>query len=127
MKDKDTTIQELKDVMQKFLKEREWEKHQTPRNTASSIIIEAAELLEHFQWEDSQEKDKQEIARELADVVAYVLSFAIATDIDITEAFEEKMQRNAEKYPAEKFKGKAGLEEYYEAKNQQRNKKQKRS
>ena len=88
---------------------------------ASSIVIEAAELLEHFQWEDPKEEDKQKIARELADVVAYILSFAITSDIDIAEAFEEKMQRNAEKYPAEEFQGKEDLDKYYKVKDQYRN------
>ena len=78
--DDETTIQELKDIVAEFRRERGWDKHNTPRNLASSIIVEAAELLEHFQWGEYSHQDKQEIADELADVLSYCFSLAHTLD-----------------------------------------------
>jgi len=123
MKDKDTTVKELKDLVDKFVEERNWGQHHTPRNVAASIAIEAAELLEHFQWRDPAEESKKEVERELADVIIYCLSFASVSKIDLASAIEEKMERNAEKYPAEMFQNKeAELSNYYKAKKRARKK-----
>ena len=111
MDDSTTTIQQLKDVVAQFAEQRDWEQFHTPKNLSMSIAIEAAELMEHFQWVRPGEVEafdtakKVEIGEELADVVSYCLAFASTMDIDVAAALEHKMARNREKYPAEKFKG----------------------
>lgn len=89
----DGLIRDLK----KFQKQRDWEKFHTPENLAKSISIEAAELLEHFQWQ--KEYDSSEVADELADVLIYCIYMADAMDFDIREIIYDKMKKNAVKYP----------------------------
>jgi NTP pyrophosphatase (non-canonical NTP hydrolase) len=113
MPDQDTTVAALKKVMADFVAAREWERYHDPKNLAASIAIEAAELMEHFQWLRSDElpavrkdpKQMTEIREEIADILAYILSFANAMDIDLSTALQSKMVRNEEKYPAERFRG----------------------
>lgn len=101
----------MKDVIAQFANERDWEQFHTPKNLCMSIAIEAAELMEHFQWTRPEEVDgfddakKLEVQEELADVVAYCIAFANTMNIDIAEAFERKMVKNRKKYPADEFKG----------------------
>ncbi len=112
--DHDTTVWQLRQEMAQFVAERDWEQFHDPKNLAMSIAIEAAELMEHFQWLTSQEaadvlkypEEASEIADELVDVVSFALSFANRCGIDITEATRRKMEANRRKYPVEKFKGK---------------------
>ena len=89
----------------KFQKERDWKKFHTPENLAKSISIEAAELLEHFQW--GKEYDVSEVGEELADVLIYCMYMADALDLDINEIILDKMEKNAKKYPVEKSRGNA--------------------
>ena len=108
--DENTRINDLKLLVQQFVSEREWEKYHSPKNIAISITLEAAELLEHFQWsppapEEINEQKKQEISDELADVLAYAFSLANKLDIDIATAMTEKMKKNRLKYPTEDFQG----------------------
>ena len=104
MNDQTTTIQDLKDQVHQFVTERHWGKHHSSANLAKSICLEAAELLEHYQWDDfSKPEDEREIAWELADIIIYCLSFARVTNIDISEAVTEKLARSAKKYPVELF------------------------
>lgn len=98
-------MEELKEEIIKFQTERDWKKFHTPENLAKSISIEAAELLEHFQW--GKEYDVDEVADELADVLIYCIYMADAMDFDITEIILSKMEKNAVKYPAYKAKGNA--------------------
>lgn len=98
-------MDELKDELIKFQKERDWKKFHTPENLAKSISIEAAELLEHFQW--GNENDEVEVADELADVLIYCIYMADAMDFDIKEIISNKMKKNAIKYPVDKSKGNA--------------------
>lgn len=103
MIDQFTTIQFLRDSVANFNAAREWQDYHAPRNLAESISIEAAELLECFQWGPDwpdRESQKDELADELADVLIYCLSFANVCEIDVTSAVLEKLQKNAEKYPA---------------------------
>ncbi|WP_235935052.1 nucleotide pyrophosphohydrolase [Candidatus Laterigemmans baculatus] len=107
MNDHQTTILELRRLVARFVAERNWEEFHTPKNLAMSLAIEAAEVMEHFQWSTAEEalaaaSDEQkrgEVADELADVLAYLLSLATALQIDLAAALESKMQRNAIKYP----------------------------
>jgi len=101
--DDTTTIQELIDAFTAFRAERGWDKSATPRNLATSIAIEAAELLEHFQWGEDDGLGKQEQADELADILGYCVSFAHAIGIDISTAFFDKLERAKQKYPIELF------------------------
>ena len=114
MHDSSTTIAELKDLVERFVAERDWQPFHDPKNLSASIAIEAAELMEHFQWlridelasVKKDEKAMCEIREEVADIAAYLLSFAYAMGIDIASALEHKMEKNAEKYPVEKYRGK---------------------
>lgn len=98
-------MDEIFEEIIKFQHERDWKKFHTPENLAKSISIEAAELLEHFQWQ--KEYDENEVADELADVLIYCLYMADAMDFDIKEIILDKMKKNALKYPIEKSKGNA--------------------
>lgn len=98
-------MSEIKDLMTKldqFIDERNWRKSQNPKDLAISISIEAAELLEDFQWISSEEalqKNKENIKEEIADVLIYSLMLCSRLDLDVKEIIEEKMLKNARKYP----------------------------
>lgn len=96
-------MEKLKEEIIKFQSERDWKKFHTPENLAKSISIEAAELLEHFQWE--KEYDTEEVADELADVLNYCILMADALDLNIEEIVLNKIEKNAIKYPVDKSKG----------------------
>jgi len=98
-------MDEIKEEIIKFQKERDWKKFHTPENLAKSISIESAELLEHFQWQ--KEYDVSKVAEELADVLIYCMYMADSLDLDIKEIIQNKMKKNAIKYPVKKSKGKA--------------------
>ncbi len=123
MQDATTTIKELKDLVDKFQKERNWDP--PARSLAISVALEAAELLEHFQWDDYEEyrKDKKalqkDLAKELADVMVYALAFAEKTRIDVAEAVREKIKHNEKKYPAHLFQ-RGGVDHYYKIKKRYR-------
>lgn len=113
MRDTQVTIQELKALVQKFVEERDWGQFHNPKNLSIGIALEAAELLEQFQWCSTEAsydqclKHKEAISHELADVVIYALNFARVVEIDLSAAIQEKMILNAQKYPVEKAKGKS--------------------
>ena len=96
-------MDELIQKIIKFQTERDWKQFHTPENLAKSISIEAAELLEHFQW--TKEYDKEEVVDELADVLNYCFLMADALDVDVKEIILKKMEKTAKKYPVEKAKG----------------------
>lgn len=98
------SLVELKEKIDQFNKERDWDKFHSPANLAKSISIEANELLECFQWSDDN-YDIADIKEELADVVNYCIQMASVMDIDIKEIVLEKLERTAKKYPVEKAKG----------------------
>lgn len=108
--DSNTSIDQLKQLVNAFINERNWEKFHTPKNIAVSVVLEASELLEHFQWsppadENIDSAKKLEITEELADVMAYLLSLANVLNIDVSSAMAAKMQKNRKKYPVEQFNG----------------------
>ena len=96
-------MDEIKKEILRFQEERGWKKFHTPENLAKSISIEAAELLEHFQW--GKEYDIEEVAEELADVLIYSLYMADSLKLDVKEIILNKIEKNAIKYPVEKSKG----------------------
>lgn len=115
--DKNTNIQELKDALEDFRNERGWGSSRTPRNLAVSIAVEAAELLEHFQWGEYDKKQKEALANELADIVHYCVEFATTLDIDISTASRAKLEHLKKKYPVELFKpGQPNSEAYFRIK-----------
>ena len=121
MNDRIATISKLKQRIRKFQQERNWNPH--AKNLAISIVIEAAELLEHYQWDDYEEYQKredakrEEIEKELADVIIYCLEFAIKNGIDVAQAVEKKLKLNEKKYPARLFRGKQAGDHYYKIKS----------
>lgn len=119
--DSNTTIQELKDLVSKFTAERHWQKHHTPKNLTMNLIIEAAELMDHYVWELDGKPKKEEVADELADVFFNVLNFADKEQIDLSTAFINKYQKLQKKYPTEKFAHDTiNLEEYRRLKKEYR-------
>ena len=114
--DESTTIGELRVSVRDFVDARDWNKFHTPKHLAMSIAIEAAEIMEHFQWVTVDEaielmKDPDEhaeVADELADVLIYCMSLANATGIDIAESVRKKLARNEKRFPVEVVSGKLG-------------------
>lgn len=98
--------QETIDRIRKFTEDRDWDKFHSPANLAKSIVIEAAELLECFQWTEN-EFDIQHIKEELADVIVYSQNLLDKLELDADEIVNMKMEMNEKKYPVEKSKGKA--------------------
>lgn len=94
-----------------FRDERDWKQFHSPRNLAASISIEAAELLELFQWSsdatlaDDIEARREDLERELADVMIYAMLLAHETGVDLEAAIATKLEENAEKYPTERARG----------------------
>ena len=104
--------QTLANALKAFAAERDWDQFHTPKNLAASISVEAAELLELFQWSRGQDWNevhapaiRARIEEELADILLYVIRFADKAGIDLQQAAERKIALNAEKYPAELFRG----------------------
>ncbi|MCI8290638.1 MAG: nucleotide pyrophosphohydrolase [Clostridia bacterium] len=97
-------MKEIIEEIKKFNKERDWTKFHTPDNLAKSISIEAAELLECFQW-NGNDYNKQDVYEELADVFTYCIQMAIALDIDPKEIILKKLEKTKSKYPIDKAKG----------------------
>ena len=106
-------IKRLTKEIKKFRDERDWEKFHNHKDMALSLMLEAAEVLEHFQWKSPAEVDahgkafKEEISEELADVAMYLFELSDNLGIDLTEAILSKLKKNAEKYPIHKAKGTA--------------------
>jgi NTP pyrophosphatase (non-canonical NTP hydrolase) len=104
---------ELRDAMRRFAAERDWDQFHTPKNLASALAIEAAELMEPFQWltpEQSAQLDaatKGRVAEEIADVLLYLVRLADRLDIDVAEAARAKLVANAAKYPVDRSRGSA--------------------
>ena len=98
--------QETIDRIRRFSDDRDWDQFHSPENLAKSIVIEAAELLECFQWNDS-EYDLQHVKEELADVIVYAQNMIDKLGLDVDEIVNMKMEQNEKKYPIEKAKGSA--------------------
>lgn len=104
-------IESLQAALRQFAIDRDWEQFHSPKNLASALSVEAAELLEHFQWlTDAQSRDlpiedREKIGHEIADVFLYLLQIADKLDLDMIKVAYEKLQINASKYPVERSKG----------------------
>ena len=140
-RDEETRIVDLRRVVASFISERDWEQFHTPENLALSLSVEAAELLELFQWKLSgqercqnteynrqnteretggagrssrkgySEEELASMKMELADILIYLISFFNRMDWDLTSCFHEKMEMNREKYPVSLYKGRFEMEQ----------------
>jgi NTP pyrophosphatase (non-canonical NTP hydrolase) len=116
MSDATTTVGELREIIRKFVEERDWRQFHAPKNLAMALAIEAAELMEHFQWigvEASRKVADDAVKRaaageELADVIGYALALANELGLDVSDTIRDKMAKNVRKYPAEEFRGRWG-------------------
>jgi NTP pyrophosphatase (non-canonical NTP hydrolase) len=122
--DQTTSIRELRNKVKLFRDQREW-RDEDPKDIALSLVLEAAELLEHFQWMKGEQVMKEArlygpICDELSDVLWWILVMADRLGIDVTRAFDMKMEKNEKKYPAEMFSNKKTLKQrrraYYQVK-----------
>lgn len=98
------SLQELKEEIDKFNKERDWDKFHSPANLAKSIVIESSELLECFQW-NNDDFNLDNVKEELADVINYCIQLSMVLNVDVKEIVLEKLDKNRKKYPVEKCKG----------------------
>ncbi|MCR5096355.1 MAG: nucleotide pyrophosphohydrolase [Erysipelotrichaceae bacterium] len=98
------SYQELLLKIRKFNEDRDWDQFHSLENLAKSVAIEAGELLECFQWEN-ENYDKQAVCEEMADVFTYLVDMADRLDVDLLEITDKKMDKNIEKYPVEKARG----------------------
>lgn len=107
-----TEVKEITEKIKKFRDERDWMQFHDPKNMAVSVILEASELLEHFQWKTTEEVEKYarqnqaEIKDEIADIALYLFELADNLGINLIEAMDQKLKKNEMKYPVEKAKGK---------------------
>jgi len=116
MTDSETTLAELRRIVAEFVDRRDWHQFHTPKNVAMSLAIEAAELMEHFQWLTAEQSravaERPErlsaVAEELADVLCYVLAMANELGLDLSTALRRKMDKNEQKYPAPQYRGRFG-------------------
>ena len=114
--DSETTVGNVRRAVHEFVDARDWYRFHTPKNLAMSIAIEAAEIMEHFQWYTPEEAatrltDPQihaEVADELADVLIYCLNLANSADIGIADAVLRKLARNETRFPVEAVRGRLG-------------------
>jgi dCTP diphosphatase len=106
-------LTQLRDALRQFSAERDWDKFHSPKNLASALSVEAAELLERFQWlteEESRNLPAPELAKvreEMADVLNYLVRLADKLDVNLIDAAREKIELNAAKYPVDKARGSA--------------------
>lgn len=107
--DHTTTVETLKEEARAFVDERSWQDYHSPKNLAMALAIEAAELMEIFQWKTPEESRtlgedpqlREHMGEELADVLAYLLNLSDVLQIDLSSAFQDKMTKNRKKYPRE--------------------------
>lgn len=104
-------LKKLTDQYIQFRNERDWQQYHKPKDVALSLLLEAAEVLELFQWKNDSDVDtwllanREKLRDELADVLGWILILAHDCNIDMTQACENKLIKNAEKYPVEKARG----------------------
>jgi len=111
MKKKNSDLQTLQNLITRFRDERNWKQFHNPKDTSLSLVLEATEVMEHFQWKNYKEmmehvrEHKKEIGEELADVLYWVLLMSHDLNIDIKDALEKKLIITKRKYPVKKAKG----------------------
>ncbi len=113
MGDNSKTIKELKDKVQKFCEERDWDQFHNPKDLAIGVSTEASELLDIFRFKSDEDikvimsdpNKRQKVGEELADVLYFLLRFAQMNGFDLSEELDKKLEKNNQKYPVEKAKG----------------------
>jgi NTP pyrophosphatase (non-canonical NTP hydrolase) len=106
-------LKEIRNELRRFAAERDWDQFHSPKNLATALAIEAAELLEHFQWlteaesQNLEPAEREKVILELADVFLYLIRLADKLDADLLEAAQRKLVINAQKYPVSLSKGSA--------------------
>lgn len=122
MNDQTDRLNALRERLRGFVRERDWEQFHSPKNLAMAMIVEAAELVEHFQWATEQEsreltpEKRLEVEHEIADTFVYLLRLADVLGVDLIDAAQRKMDLNAQKYPADKARGRNDKYTAYEDK-----------
>jgi dCTP diphosphatase len=113
--DRHTPLGELRQLVDQFVSQRDWHQFHAPKNLTMALAVEAAELMEHFQWMDGEdsralddERQRQLVSEEMADVLAYLCALANQLDIDLSATLAGKMAKNAAKYPVDEYRGRAG-------------------
>ncbi len=107
------SLNSLRDQIRAFVAERDWDQFHTPKNLATALSVEAAELLEPFQWLNTgapaelDDRKRLAVRQEMADVLIYLIRLADKLDVDLIAAAEEKLAHNQAKYPAGKVRGDA--------------------
>ncbi len=116
MSDATTSVNELREMVRDFVDARDWQQFHSPKNLSMALAIEAAELMEHFQWISGDAsrtigddpKKLQAVGEELADVLCYALAIANELGLDVSSTMRAKMVRNKLKYPVDEFRGRYG-------------------
>lgn len=111
--DQTTTVAELRQLLRDFVDERQWQRFHDAKNLSMALAVEAAELMEHFQWTQNTEltdhladpQTRAEVRDEVADVMCFLLALSNALDLDLADAVRSKMAKNVAKYPADEFRG----------------------
>lgn len=119
MSDQTTTVAALREMVRQFVDARDWRQFHSPKNLSMAMAIEAAELMEHFQWISTEASREigtddaklQAVQEELADVLCYALAIANELQIDVATAMRDKMKKNERKYPADEYRGRYGPED----------------
>lgn len=115
--DDGTTVASLRAMMRVFVEQRDWQQFHSPKNLSMAMAIEAAELMEHFQWIDAAESRSPDdekiiaIGEELADVLCYAMAIANELNIDVASTMVRKMELNRAKYPVTEFRGRFGKDD----------------
>ncbi|CAK8721730.1 Nucleotide pyrophosphohydrolase [Candidatus Electrothrix laxa] len=121
------SLAELTNAICKFAEQRDWDQFHNPKNLSMALIVEAAELVEHFQWLSRQESNKlsdeqhEAVSMEMADVLIYLVRMAERLDIDLLEAAQKKLKINNKKYPVEQAKGRADKYTSYQTEQTEKN------
>lgn len=106
-------MHKLKEAIREFRQERDWDTFHSPKNLVMALMVESAELAEHFQWLTQEQslnmtsEKKEAVKKEIADVLIYLINLSDKLDIDPLQAAWDKLQENKNKYPAARVKGKA--------------------
>lgn len=106
-----TELESIKIRLREFAKERDWDQFHSPKNFSMALIVECAELVEHFQWLTDEQSKRlpadtlDEVSLEMADIMIYLIRLADKLDVNLLEVVDRKIELNAKKYPIEKSKG----------------------
>lgn len=116
--DLQTPVGQLREMVAHFVAERDWHQFHAPKNISMALAVEAAELMEHFQWitveasrSDIEADKRAAIGEEIADVICYAMALCNEMGFDVATLMREKMKKNVAKYPADEFKGRYGKDD----------------